>query len=257
MYETVLIERRDNLAIVTLNRPQALNAFNSPLRRDVTAALGGLNAEPQVRGIVLTGAGDRAFSAGIDLKEAQHVQMEQVESWFGEMRDVYQSIRLLDKPVVTALNGIAAGAGFQIALASDIRVGHPGTRMGQPEINAGVPSIMGAFWMSLHLGLARNVELSLTGRLMDAEECHRIGLLNHLVPAEALLPKALEIAGELAAKPPTAMRYTKRRFREVTQAAFDEAFQAGVAGQRQCYREGEPQAMMGRFVAEREARKGR
>ncbi|MCZ6558478.1 MAG: enoyl-CoA hydratase/isomerase family protein [SAR324 cluster bacterium] len=251
MVQSVLVEKQGGIATVTLNRPEALNAFNSQLRRDLAANLGDLNRDETVRGLVLTGSGNRAFSAGVDLKEAQHVQVADIEAWFGEMRDVYQAIRLLDKPLVVALNGISAGAGFQVALVSDIRVGHPGTRMGQPEINAGIPSVMGSFWMSLHLSLSLNLDLSLTGRLMDAEECQRVGLLNHLVPSGELMAKALSVAGELAAKPPTAMRRTKQRFREMTQPAFDEAYRAAVLGQQECYKNGEPQRAIADFIAKR------
>jgi enoyl-CoA hydratase/carnithine racemase len=251
MDHTVLVDKEGSIATITLNRPEALNAFNGALRRELAAALAVLNAEDAVRALVITGAGERAFSSGIDLKEAQEVQVPDIEGWFREMCNVYQAIRLLDKPIVAALNGITAGAGFQVSLVSDIRVGHPRTRMGQPEINAGIPSVMGSFWMSLHLGLARNLELSLTGRLMDSEECREAGLLNHLVPTDQLMPKAMEVAEELGAKPPTAMRRTKQRFREMTQGAFDEAFRAAVLGQQECYKNGEPQAAIEAFIAKR------
>lgn len=251
MSESVGVERQGNLAIVTLNRPEALNAFNASLRQGVTRAMGELNADDGVGGIVITGSGERAFSSGIDLKETQHVQPAELEAWFGEMCGVYQAIRLLHKPIVAALNGISAGAGFQISLVCDLRVGHPGTRMGQPEINAGIPSVMGAFWMSLHLGMSLNQDLSLTGRLMDAEECQRVGLLNHLVASDQLMPKALEVAAELAAKPSTAMRRTKQQFREVTQPAFDAAFKAGVLGQQECFKNGDPQQAIADFLAKR------
>ncbi|HKI97172.1 MAG TPA: enoyl-CoA hydratase/isomerase family protein [bacterium] len=254
MFETVRVEHQDALAVLTLHRPDALNALNSPLRRDLLAAITAQHGDDTVRAIVVTGAG-RAFCAGVDLKEAQAVQVEQVAGWYGQLRDVYQAIRLLDKPIVAAVNGVAAGGGFQIALACDLRVGQAGTRMGQPEINAGIPSIMGSFWMSLHLGLALNQELSLTGRLMDADECRRVGLLNRLVAETDLLPTALELARELAAKPPVAMARTKQRFRELTQAAFDDTARAAIAGQEAAYRAGEPQAVMARFIAEREARR--
>lgn len=253
-HETVRIAMEGSMAVLSMHRPEALNALNAQLRKDLAAALDELNRDAGVKGIVLRGSGERSFCAGVDLKEAQSVRVEEVESWFGEVRDIYHAIRMTDKPVVAALNGVATGAGFQIALVSDLRVGHPGTRMGQPEINAGIPSIMGSFWMSLHLGLSRNIELSLTGRLMDSEECYRIGLLNHLVPKDELMSKAREVAEELASKPPTAMRRTKKGFREVTQAAFDAAFREGVLGQLECYNNGEPQEAMAKF-AEARARK--
>lgn len=254
-HETVRIAMEGSMAVLSMHRPEALNALNAQLRKDLAAALDELNRDAGVKGIVLRGSGERSFCAGVDLKEAQSVRVEEVESWFGEVRDIYHAIRMTDKPVVAALNGVATGAGFQMALVSDLRVGHPGTRMGQPEINAGIPSIMGSFWMSLHIGLSLNQDLSFTGRLLDAGECQSIGLLNHLVETPQLLPKALEVAAELAAKPPTAFRRTKQRFRELTQNAFDEAFRSAVEGQKECYANGEPQEVMARFIAERSRRK--
>jgi enoyl-CoA hydratase/carnithine racemase len=251
MEPLVLVESHDELAVVTLNRPQALNALNAALRREVAETMGRLGADDRVRAVILRGAGDRAFCAGLDLKEARQVTPEEVEARFGEMRAMYESLRALEKPLVAALNGVAAGAGFQMALLSDLRLGHSGTRMGQPEINAGLPSIMGSYLMTLHLGLARNLELSLTGRLMDAEEAARIGLLNRVVPREELMNESLRLAGELGAKAPTAVRWTKRRFREITQAGFDAAARAAVQAQQEAYRQGEPQRIMEAFAASR------
>lgn len=255
MPPTILIDRQEPVAVVTLNRPEALNALNMEMRREIVAAMEALNRDDAIQALVVTGAGERAFCAGLDLKEARRVSPEEVEARFGEMRDMYQAIRLLDKPLIAAVNGVAAGAGFQIPLVADIRVGHEGTRMGQPEINAGLPSIMGSYFMTLHLGLSLNIELSMTGRLMDAEECRRVGLLNHLVPRAQLMSKAQELARELAQKAPTAMRWTKRRFREITQAGFDEAARAAIAAQQEAYRHGEPQRIMEAFVAARAERK--
>ena len=251
MEDVVEVERRADIAILRFNRPGALNALNHALRTGIVAALEELNADAGTRAVVLTGAG-KAFCAGIDLKEAIAVTPEQVPEWFGEMRDVYAAIRRMDKPTVAAINGVAAGGGFQMALVCDMRVGQPATRMGQPEINAGIPSVLGAFWMSLHLGMSLNMELSYTGRLMAAEECRAVGLLNRLAGEGGALEAAMQTAGELAAKSPVAYRHTKRQYVAVTQAAFDQAFQAGVEGQQECYAAGEPQARMAAFMQKKQ-----
>ena len=178
MTQVVRVDRDgDGVAVLTLNRPQALNAVSIELAEALAAALDDCGADPGTRAVVLTGAGDRAFSAGVDLREASTMEVPRIEEWFGTVCRAYTSILAVDKPVVAALNGLAAGAGFQIALVSDLRVGHPGIRMGQPEINAGLPSVMGSYWMTLHLGWAKNQELSYTGRFMDCAECERLGLL--------------------------------------------------------------------------------
>ena len=140
-------------------------------------------------------------------------------------------------------------------MVSDLRVAHPGARMGQPEINAAIPSIMGSYWMSLHLGWSKNQELSMTGRLMEADEADRLGLINYMVDQDQVVAKACEVAETLAGKPAVAWARTKARFREIALAGFDEAFRAGVLGQQESYAKGEAQAIIEAFLASRGAGK--
>lgn len=255
MYEFINVETDGAVAVLTLNRPEVLNAWHSKMRGEIGAALDALNGNDAVRAIIMTGAGDRAFSAGQDLNETKTFDAERAERWIDEWKAMYGAIRGLDKPLIAALNGVAAGSAFQVALQADIRVGHPGTRMGQPEINSGIPSTLGPWLMREMLGLARTIELTLSGRMMGGEECHRLGLINHLVVRDQVMTKAREIAEALAAKPTIAMRLNKRRFREVTQPGFDEALEAGHRIQAEAYASGEPQAMMERFFAVRAAQR--
>ena len=251
--DLVHIERGDDgIAVLTLNRPRALNAVSVALAESLVAALEGCGADPATRAVVLTGAGDRAFCAGVDLREASAMDPARIEEWFGAVCRAYTGILAVDKPVVAALNGLAAGAGFQMALVSDLRVAHRGVRMGQPEINAGLPSIMGSYWMTLHLGWAKNQELSYTGRFMDCAECERLGLFAAVVENAGEVPaRAKTLARELAAKAPVAFRRTKARFRELALRGFEDAFRAGTLGQQAAYREGEPQAIMAKFLQRR------
>ena len=254
MSESVQTELEEGVLTITLNRPSALNAISMDLATSLVRALSDANGAPEVRGVVLTGAGDKAFCAGVDLLEAREMTVERIETWFGAVCEIYRRILLVDKPVVAALNGIAAGGGFQMALVSDLRVGHAGTRMGQPEINAGIPSVMGSYWMSLHVGRSVNQDLSYSGRLMAVEECEQLRLLNRVVAPGELLASARALVNELAAKPPTAFLRTKQRFRDIALAGFDEAFRLGVLGQQAAYAAGEPQAVIDAFLAERAAR---
>jgi enoyl-CoA hydratase/carnithine racemase len=251
MSDVVTVERAGAIAILRLNRPDSLNAISMALARAVAASLIELDKDPGVEGIVLTGTGERAFCAGVDLHEARGMQVADIETWFGTACNVYKQILLTNKPVIAAINGVAAGGGFQMALVSDQRVAHPGARMGQPEINAAIPSIMGSYWMSLHLGWSKNQELSMTGRLMDADEAHGLGLINHMVASDQVIAKACEVAETLAAKPAVAWARTKARFREIAMAGFDDAFRAGVLGQQEGYATGEPQAVIDAFMAKR------
>ena len=255
MSDSVLVSIDDGIATLTLNRPERLNAWHTPMREVVAEALHALNRDASVGAIVLTGAGERAFSAGQDLAETMAFDSgEAAREWFLSWRAFYDSLRSLDKGCVAALNGVAAGSAFQFAMLTDIRVGHPGTRMGQPEINSGIPSVLGPMLMLPRLGLSRTVELTLTGRMMDGEECLRIGLIHHLVEPDQVMSKAREVALVLASKPPLAMRLNKRRFRDVSDPDFDEAFASGAAIEAEAFDAGEPQREMEQFFAVRAGR---
>jgi enoyl-CoA hydratase/carnithine racemase len=225
------------------------------MRDAIVAAVERFGADDQVRAVIMTGAGTRAFCAGQDLEEAHGFDADRAEVWIREWETYYDALRALPKPFVVALNGTAAGSAFQVALLADIRVAHPGVTMGQPEINSGVASTTGPWLMREMLGLSRTIELTLTGRMMDAAECHRIGLVHHLVPQGEVMNKAREVAALLAAKPPIAMRLDKARFRAVTEPGFREAIASGIAIQRESYASGEPARMMEAFFRERAQRK--
>jgi enoyl-CoA hydratase len=255
LYKFILVQQQDGVGLVTLNRPEVLNAWHAAMRAELHDALAAFENDAGVHAIVLTGSGEQAFSAGQDLNEAKTFDDRRAETWVDEWRRLYGLLRSLGKPLVCALNGVAAGSAFQVALLADIRVGHAGSRMGQPEINAGIVSTLGPWLMREMLGMSRTTELTLTGRLMSGEECHAIGLIHRLVAPEQVLPTALALARELANKPPVAMRLDKRRLAEMTAAGFEDALRAGVRYQRESYGSGEPQARMARFLAERAERK--
>jgi enoyl-CoA hydratase len=247
--ELVHIEDHGGVRLLRLNRPAALNALNRALARAIVAALQVANGDPAVAAIVMTGAGERAFCAGVDLKEAQSLTVADIPAWFTDISECYREILLVDKPVVVALNGVAAGGGYQMALVADWRVGDARTRMTQPEINAGLPSIMGAYLMRFYLPLSLNQELSYSGRLLHAEECRRWGLLNDIVPPAELIDAANRQARVLAAKSAVAFMATKARFRDHVLSGFADAREAAIAGMQAAYAAGEPQRRMAQFLA--------
>jgi len=251
MAQFILLERIERVAVIRLNRPEKLNAWNAQMREEIVQALQALDADSSVGSIVMTGAGDRAFCAGQDLEEAHGFDADRAEAWMREWERYYGAIRALTKPIVMALNGITGGSAFQVALLGDIRVAHPGLKVGQPEINQGIASVTGPWIMNTMLGMSRTTELVLTGRMMDAEEAYRIGVFHHVVPAEQVLTKAIEIANELAAKPAIAMRLTKQRLSEMTEASFKETIAASIRIQRESYGSGEPARMMEEFYQKR------
>lgn len=244
----VLVERQDELAIVRLNRPQRLNAIDAGIRGALPIALRALNADAAVRCVVVAGAGERAFSAGQDLDEGAGYGIDDVDRWFTETWAMYAAVRAMDKPVVAAITGVAAGAGYQIGLYCDMRITHPEARIGQPEIKTGLASILGTSAMMWHLPFGVNAELSLSGELISGERAERLGLVNQLVPREQVMPRSIEVARMLGARPPNATRLTKERMRELTQAQFDDILAAAKSYQRRAYASGEPQQMMRAFV---------
>lgn len=247
----ILVDEQDEVGVITLNRPEILNAWHAPMRSQLVDALLEFEGDKAIGAIVLTGAGDRAFCAGQDFNEAKTFDGDSASKWIEEWDRLYGVIRSLRKPLIAALNGVAAGSAFQVALLCDFRIGHAGVRMGQPEINSGIASVTGPWIMREILGLARTTDLTLSGRMMDAAECHSIGIINKIVPAESVLEASLCLARELAAKPRLAMRLDKQWLREMTEVRFRECIDAAVRIHREAYASGETARMMEKFLAER------
>lgn len=251
MTESILTEKSGSVLTITLNRPEKLNAWDAPMRDKLIAAFEAAEADDDVRAIILTGAGDRAFGAGQDLSESKTFDADRTELWMGEWKKLYACMRESSKPIIAALNGVAAGSAFQVALLCDLRVAHAGVRMGQPEILSGIPTVTGNWVMRDMIGIARTIDLTFTGRMLDAAEAYEWGLISRLVDENQVMAAAVELAELLASRPPVAMRLNRQRIREVTQEGFDDAMDAGVRIQLEAYGTGEPQRMMEEFFAKR------
>lgn len=252
--DVVQMCRDGNIAVITLNRPERMNAVNQELRSALIAAAQEANEDATIRAVVITGAGDKAFCAGQDLSESAEMQWQNLVPWLHAQRDMYQSVRDLNKPCIAAINGVAAGAGFQIALCADIRIIAPDTRIGQPEVKAGLASIVGSYLMTLHVSHTHNVSMSLGGDLILGARAYEIGLVTELAETDAVLTRSIETAERLAALPATAMQVSKQRFRETTQAGFDEAVMAGIRAQLECYAGGDPQRAAAMFLERRRSK---
>ena len=253
--DTILTTFSDGCLIITLSRPDRMNAWDTPMRAKLVAALEAASADDTVTSIVLTGAGDRAFCAGQDLNEATDFDEDFAEAWIDDFARLYRAVRSIEVPVVSAINGVAAGSAFQFVLLTDIRIGHSGVRLGQPEINAGIVSITGPWIMREVLGLSRTIELTLTGRLMDAEEALRLGVLHEIVDQDCVLDRATTVARELGAKPQTAMKLVKRRFFEVLELGLEDAVAAAKKYHRASFKSGEMHTSTRAFLDARGGRK--
>ncbi|WP_245454107.1 enoyl-CoA hydratase/isomerase family protein [Aquabacter cavernae] len=232
MPRLIRVERQGPAAIITFQRPEAMNSWTQAMRAEIIDAMAQADADPAVRAVIFTGAGPRAFGAGQDLKEPGPTLAE-ADAWIDQWARLFGTLRGLSKPSIAALNGVAAGSSFQFALMADFRVAHDGVRMGQPEINSGVASAMGPWIIREMLGPAYATDLCLSGRIMGNEECRRLGLFNRVVTAEEVVPEAVRLAGELAAKPERAMGLTKARLRGFGDAGFREAIDLWRAMLRQ------------------------
>lgn len=249
--DDVLVRHDGGVAVLTLNRPASLNAWDMAMQDTVRRRFLEFAEDDRTKAVVITGAGDRAFCAGQDLAETQRFGPEHVDAWLDNFRSLYRAVLEIDKPVVAAINGVAAGSGYQLTLLCDVRVAHPGVRMGQTEVTSGIPSITGMYLTMGALGRSRTLELMMSGRLMEADELKEIGLVHHLVPQGDVLDTAVKVAGQLAEQPSVAIALTKQRYRDLITPGLWEAFEAARSIDRKAWASGQPQQVMRDFFAAR------
>lgn len=218
------------VALVTIDRPEALNALSFALLRELAAALGSLDADPACRVVVLTGAGTRAFAAGADIRELAIQTRASLTD--GHDFDAWGRIDAIGLPLIAAVRGFALGGGCELAMACDMLIAGDDAKFGQPEINLGViPGAGGTQRLTRAIGPARAMELILTARTMDADEAFAAGLVTQVVPAGSTVDAALELAARIAAMPPLAVRAAKQAVR----AAAELPLTHGLAAERQAF----------------------
>ncbi|ADX83978.1 enoyl-CoA hydratase/isomerase family protein [Saccharolobus islandicus] len=226
MYSTIQIEARENIAIIKLNRPDKLNAINFQMVDELVDALNKLDSDEKIKVIIITGNG-KAFSAGADVKEMLETPLEEIMKK-GHM-PLWEKLRTFKKPVIAALNGITAGGGLELAMACDIIIASESAKLGQPEINLGImPGAGGTQRLTRVLGKYKAMELVLTGKLIDSKEAERYGLVNKVVPDNALIDEAIRLAKEIAEKPMISLMLAK----EAVAKAWDTLLQQGLDFER-------------------------
>jgi enoyl-CoA hydratase/carnithine racemase len=205
---TVNVEIDDRLATVTIDRPEVRNALSRQVLADLRAALHRLRDDDAVGAVAFTGAGAKAFVAGADISQLQHYTLH--TGLDAEMARLFDEIEAFEKPTIAAVNGYALGGGCELAMACDIRIASENARFGLPETTLSVlPGAGGTQRLGRLVGIGRAIELILTGRLVDAAEACQIGLVTSVVPADELIDRAHEIAGQILAKGPLAVRLAK------------------------------------------------
>lgn len=226
----VLIERREGVAVVTLNRPEQINAINDDIRHGLREALDELDQDPKVAAIVITGAGPRGFCAGADIKESRGAETSvQARRRMGHA-NYFDAFERCTKPIIGAIHGFCMGGGFEIALACDIRMASSDAVFALPETGLGlIPGGGGTQRLSRLVGLGRALDLLLTGERIDAREALRIGVISRLIEDQAQLPAAAEqLAQRIAAKPPVATAYAK----EAAKSGLEMDLKAGLQLER-------------------------
>lgn len=253
-FEDIIFEKRDNVVILTINRPKILNAMRSKTRQELTSALKRVAEDNSIRTVILTGAGGRAFSAGEDVSESVSFDPEAAKKWVREWDMLYEAITDLPIPSIAMIDGYAVGAGLQIALLCDIRVASENSKFGYPEIDIGIPTITGTYITMQVIGWWQTVELVLTGEKVNAERAKRMGIVNHVVRKEELQKHTEEIADKLAEKPPISMAAMKQYF-SYFRRDMGYAMKRGSEIHKMVNKTGEPAKYMKAFLEERKRRR--
>ena len=225
-YANILTSKEEGLALVRFNRPEVLNAINVQLMTELVEALEAFDADPDTRAIILTG-NEKAFAAGADIGEMANAGA--VDMLLRDQFARWDRIRKIKTPIIAAVAGFALGGGCELAMTCDMIIAAETARFGQPEISIGViPGAGGTQRLTRAVGKAAAMEMVLTGRMINADEALRIGLVNKVVPPEALLDEARTLARTIASKPPVAVRLAK----EAVLKAFDTTIEGGLEFER-------------------------
>lgn len=223
-FENVILEKENDLAILTINRPKALNALNKDTLLEIKAVLEDVNNDPAVKVMIITGSGDKAFVAGADIAYMQNFNVSEGRGFAQLGQQVFRMLELMEKPVIAAVNGFALGGGCEFSLACDIRLASENAVFGQPEVALGVtPGYGGTQRLPRLIGEGRAKELIFSSNNIKADEAYRIGLVNHVYPAADLMAAAKKLAAKIAQQAPAAVGYSKTAVNKGLQVDLDTA----------------------------------
>ena len=228
-YETILVETRGKVGLITLNRPQALNALNSTVEREVVAALQGFQADEGVGAIVITGS-EKAFAAGADIKEMS--DKSYIDMYAADFFSDWDALLRIRKPIIAAVSGYALGGGCELAMMCDFIIAADNAKFGQPEITLGVmPGMGGSQRLTRFVGKSKAMDMCLTGRMMDATEAERSGLVSRVIPAADLIEEAIKTAAKIAdfSQPVAAMT------KETVNRAYETTLSEGLRFERRVF----------------------
>lgn len=253
-YNNLLFEKKNDIGIITINRPKALNALNSETLHEIDMLITEISVDPTVKVVIICGAGDKAFIAGADITEMKAMTAMEGRSFAKQGQAVLDKIQNLPQPVIAAINGFALGGGCELAMACSIRIATEKSKFGQPEVMLGViPGFGGSQRLPRLVGTGNANELLLVGDNINAQEAYRIGLINKLVDAEKLMSVAIEMAEKIASRAPIAVQLCK----EAVNEGMDVDLQTGIALEAEifglCFATEDQKEGMNAFVEKRKA----
>ena len=249
----VLLEKKGNIAVATINRPKALNALNSDVLTDLGELVDIVNADSEIRALIITGSGEKAFVAGADIGEMSTLTPEEGEAFGKHGNDVFRRIETLPIPTIAAINGFALGGGCELSMSCDIRICADTAVFGQPETGLGITPGFGGTQRLARLvspGMAK--QLIFGGRNITADEAYRIGLVNAVYPQEELLPAAKKLAAGIAKQAPIAVRNCKKAINDGLQVDIDKALEIEEALFGACFESWDQQEGMANFLRKKD-----
>lgn len=250
--DVVLYEKIDRVALITFNRPEALNALNGEVNAMLIASLDRAEQDGEVKVVVLTGSKGKAFVAGADIKEMVSMNPIAAREHALKAKKAADRIADLKKPVIAAVNGFCLGGGMEYALACDFRVASEKARFGLPEITLGImPGSAGTQRLPRIIGMGRAKELVYTGSMIDAQEAYRLGIVNHVYEPDALLPETMALANKIASKSPVALSLIKSAMNKGTETDLETAAQFEIDCFALCFATEEQKKGMEAFVSKK------
>ncbi len=249
----LLTQQEGPIAIITINRPEALNTLTHELILNLTKEAKRWSAEKEIRVIILTGSGNRAFVGGVDVRAMMDLDPEGAERFITDLHRFFLAIRQSEKIVIASINGFALGGGLELVASCDLRVASDQARFGMPEVRVGIPSVIEAAYLPRLIGLGRAAEMVYTGEMIDAQEAWRIGLIHQVVPHGELKDATRRLAEKVLLNGSTATVLQKKLIAQWVELSLSEAVEAGIRAFRECYKTGEPKEGMKAFLEKRKA----
>ena len=251
MYEAIVYTKENGVATILFNRPKVLNALSSKMKHEITEALGVADADPEVRVVLMRGAGGRAFCAGQDLNEGKDVGHSSggAAAWIAEFDRLYEAMRNLTKPIVAAIEGASVGAGLQIALLADVRIAADNARLGMPEMNVGLCCITGSGLLWNVVGESNTRYLILSGAIVNAQRALQMGAVHEVVPIAEFEAKVKAICEELKNDCPVATKLDKQWLRMLTDDHYQKTVAHAQVAHTEGYASGEPERKMREFLS--------